>query len=109
MYYEIHKVIMSEQYSSAENMAMKAVSLSAFSAINIVDIKHKVKSLLSLIGRDGVFDEYTKHDISHIDGMLASLDFIIPEKVKGQLTGADWLLPETDLLQNRKSNQVPYR
>ena len=92
MYYEIRKVIMSEQYSSAENMAMKAVSLSAFSAINIVDIKHKVKSLLSLIGRDGVFDEYTKHDISHIDGMLASLDFIIPEKVKGQLTGADWLL-----------------
>lgn len=73
-------------------MAMKAVTLPAFSSISLADIKGRVRSLLSLIGRDGIFDEYTKHDISHIDGMLTSLDFIIPEKVKAQFTIADWLL-----------------
>lgn len=71
---------------------MKAVTLPAFSSISLADIKGRVRSLLSLIGRDGIFDEYTKHDISHIDGMLTSLDFIIPEKVKAQFTIADWLL-----------------
>lgn len=79
-------------HSNAENMALKAVALTAFSSINLDDIKNKVKVLLGLIGRDGIFDEYTKHDISHINGMLASLDFIIPDKVKEQLTSADWLL-----------------
>ena len=81
-----------DQYTDAENMAMKAVNLAAFSSINLRNIKKKVESLLGLIGRDGIFDEYTKHDISHINGMLTSLDYIIPKKVKEQLTSADWLL-----------------
>lgn len=81
-----------ELSSFAESNAEKALSLSAFSSVNLRDIKDKVKSLLGLIGRDGIFDEYTKHDISHIDGMLASMDNIIPDSVKKQLTGADWLL-----------------
>ncbi len=81
-----------ELSSFAESNAEKALSLSAFSSVNLSDIKDKVKSLLGLIGRDGIFDEYTKHDISHIDGMLTSLDNIIPDSVKKQLTGADWLL-----------------
>lgn len=76
----------------AENSAEKALSLPAFSSINLRDIKDKVASLLGLIGRDGIFDEYTKHDISHINGMLASLDYIIPDPVKKQLSSADWLL-----------------
>lgn len=71
-----------ELSSIAETNAEKALSLSAFSSVNLRDIKDKVKSLLGLIGRDGIFDEYTKHDISHIDGMLASLDNIIPDPVK---------------------------
>ena len=80
------------QFTYAEEMAMKAANLTAFSSINLRDIKNKVESLLGLIGRDGIFDEYTKHDISHINGMLMSLDYIIPTKVKEQLTTADWLL-----------------
>lgn len=76
----------------AEEMASKAINLAAFSSINLADIKNKVGSLLSLIGRDGIFDQYTKHDISHINGMLQSLEYIIPSKVKEQLTSADWLL-----------------
>lgn len=81
-----------EQYSFAEKMAMKAVNLTAFSAINLCSIKDKIQTLLGLIGRNGIFDEYTKHDISHINGMLMSLDYIVPAKVKEQLTSADWLL-----------------
>ena len=65
------------QFTYAEEMAMKAANLTAFSSINLRDIKNKVESLLGLIGRDGIFDEYTKHDISHINGMLMSLDYII--------------------------------
>ena len=81
-----------EQYSFAEKMAMKAVNLTAFSSINLCSIKDKIQTLLGLIGRNGIFDEYTKHDISHINGMLMSLDYIVPAKVKDQLTSADWLL-----------------
>ncbi len=81
-----------DQYSFAESMAMKAVNLTAFSSINLSSIKNKIQTLLGLIGRDGIFDEYTKHDISHINGMLMSLEYIIPAKVKEQLTSADWLL-----------------
>lgn len=68
---------MSIEFSSfAEINAEKALKLSAFSSVNLKDIKDKVKSLLGLIGRDGIFDEYTKHDISHIDGMLTSLEIV---------------------------------
>lgn len=84
---------MSIEFSSfAEINAEKALKLSAFSSVNLRDIKDKVKSLLGLIGRDGIFDEYTKHDITHIDGMLTSLEYIIPDTVKKQLSSADWLL-----------------
>lgn len=48
--------------------------------------------MLAHIGDGGLFDEYTKHDISHIDKMLESLDFIIPESTQKIMTGADWML-----------------
>jgi hypothetical protein len=53
--------------TEAEKLAEKAEELPAFSGIKLLHIKRQVAALLSLIGRDGIFDEYTKHDISHID------------------------------------------
>ena len=48
--------------------------------------------MLSLIGRDEIFDQYTRHDISHVNMMLASLDYLIPKGTTERMTGADWLL-----------------
>ena len=75
-----------------ELKAQKACELDTFNTINIVGIKQKVQSMLGMIGRDGIFDEYTKHDISHINQMLRLLDIIIPENTFSQLTEADSLL-----------------
>lgn len=81
-----------ELNSNAEKNAVKALSLSAFKDINLSLIKDKLSVILSKIGSNGIFDEYTKHDISHVDGVLDLLDKIIPEETKTVMTGADWLL-----------------
>ncbi|MFF2143367.1 ATP-binding protein [Kitasatospora sp. NPDC058190] len=51
-----------------------------------------MQELLSRIGSYGFFDEYTKHDISHIDAMLEKLDWLIPPHCRELMTSADWLL-----------------
>ena len=48
--------------------------------------------MLGLIGRDGIFSTYTRHDISHIDSMLRMLDWLIPDETKKAMTSVDWLL-----------------
>lgn len=81
-----------ELNSNAEIKAVKALKLPAFKDINLSVIKDKLSVILSKIGSNGIFDEYTKHDISHVDGVLNLLDIIIPDKTKEIMTGADWLL-----------------
>lgn len=78
--------------SNAEKNAEKAESLKAFSGIKLLHIKRQIAHLLGQIGKNGIFEEYTKHDISHIDEMLNSLDHIIPQTTIDKLTPADWLL-----------------
>lgn len=78
--------------SNAEKQAEKAEELSAFSRIKLLGIKQNLASLLELIGREQIFSEYTRHDISHIDRMLEMLDWIIPEDTKQIMTSADWLM-----------------
>jgi hypothetical protein len=78
--------------SYAEKQAEVAETLPAFSGLKLLHIKHQVSQLLSLIGRDGLFSEYTKHDISHIDEMLKILDWLVPATTKTVMTPADWLL-----------------
>ncbi len=78
--------------TEAEKRAQKAEELPAFSGIKLLHIKRQVDELLGLIGRDGIFDEYTKHDISHIDEMLKILDWLIPEDTKDIMSPADWLI-----------------
>lgn len=79
-------------HTHAESEAKKAEALPAFSGFNLLHIKRQVATLLGLIGRDGIFDQYTVHDISHIDHMLTSLDWIIPEATKSIMSPTDWLM-----------------
>lgn len=78
--------------SNAEKHAIEAMSLSSFSSININGIKESLQTMLAQIGRDGIFDEYTKHDITHINTMLEMLDYLIPKSTQDIMTSADWLL-----------------
>ncbi|WP_393086259.1 ATP-binding protein [Streptomyces sp. LN704] len=78
--------------TEAETRAQAAAQLEAFGGINILHVRRQVAQLVELIGTDGIFDEYTKHDMRHVDGMLKSLEWIIPEKTKEIMTVADWLL-----------------
>ena len=78
--------------SFAEKEAEKAESLKAFSGLKLLHLKRSIAACLANIGKDGIFDEYTKHDVSHIDYMLDSLKNIIPEDTKVQMTPSDWLM-----------------
>lgn len=78
--------------SNAEKHANKACDLEAFKSIKLDALKDKVTHILSHIGDGGIFDQYTKHDISHINKMLESLDNIIPLETQDKMTGADWML-----------------
>lgn len=78
--------------SKAEEMALKAKGLESFKAFDLAVAKDRLETMLSHIGDKGMFSEYTKHDISHIDGMLELVDYIVPEEVKNALTSADWLM-----------------
>ena len=68
---------MSDILSKAELHAQKACELEAFKSIKLDALKDKVTQMLAHIGDGRIFDQYTKHDISHINKMLESLDYII--------------------------------
>ncbi|MBY8859286.1 ATP-binding protein [Nocardia sp. CA2R105] len=78
--------------TNAEKRAKKAQDLEAFKGINLLGIKNGVADLASLIGRDSIFGEYTKHDISHVDAMLEMLDWLIQPDEIDALSDADWLM-----------------
>lgn len=78
--------------SEAEHNAKPSESLSIFKGLNILHIKHNVAEILKHIGQNGIFDEYTKHDVSHIDAMLDSLQWIIPDETKKIMTPVEWLM-----------------
>ncbi|MFO6451229.1 MULTISPECIES: ATP-binding protein [unclassified Aeromicrobium] len=81
-----------ELVSNAELRAEKAQKLTAFSGLNLHHVRSEVSEALSHFGRIGVLEEYTKHDITHIDSMLAMYDWLIPQESQAQMTSADWLL-----------------
>lgn len=64
--------------SQVERGAQGCETLRAFSGLNLLHVKRQVALLLEMIGRDGIFDEYTVHNISHIDAMLDLADTLIP-------------------------------
>lgn len=81
-----------ESLTIAEINAKKAEDLRAFSGIKLSYIKNKIEEILNLIGRDGIFDQYTKHDTTHVNEMLKMLEWIIPEDTAKIMSPADWLM-----------------
>jgi hypothetical protein len=73
-------------------MALAAENLPPFEGVKLLHIKSSVMHLLTLIGREKIFSEYTKHDISHIDAMLDMVEWVIPADTQASMTSADWLL-----------------
>ena len=78
--------------SKAEQQAAKASSYAAFAGLSLPSVRADLTELLGLIRSNGLFDEYTKHDITHIDRMLGILDWLIPDDTKAIMSSADWLL-----------------
>src|SRR5256885_7126925 len=84
---------MSSFSSKAEQRAKKAEDYpSIFGSVNLTSIRENVGEILKLIGRDGVFREYTLHDANHIDAMLALVDKLIPADTAQRMKTADWLM-----------------
>ncbi|WP_159029239.1 HD domain-containing protein [Streptomyces viridochromogenes] len=78
--------------SHAEQSADEACHLAAFGGINLTQTRRELEELLGRIGQYGFFDEYTKHDITHIDAMLKKLDWLVTPQTREAMTPADWLL-----------------
>ncbi|MFE7190631.1 ATP-binding protein [Kitasatospora sp. NPDC057541] len=78
--------------SEAERYASEASDLPAFGGISLAQTRKDLGEILGKIGSFGFFDEYTKHDISHIDAMLGKLDWLVTAKTREAMTPADWLL-----------------
>ncbi|MFL2002207.1 HD domain-containing protein [Microbacterium sp. A1-JK] len=81
-----------ELLTSAEQRAVLAQVYPAFSALSLSHVRTEVAEALTQFGKFGLLEEYTKHDISHIDSMLKMYDWLIPEDASARMTAADWLL-----------------
>ncbi len=79
--------------SKAEQRAKEAENYpSIFGNPNLTHIRENIAEILKLIGRDGIFREYTLHDANHIDAMLALVDKLIPLDTAQRMRTADWLM-----------------
>jgi molecular chaperone HtpG len=78
--------------SKAEQCAKKAENYPFFGSVNLTSMRDNVGEILKLIGREGIFREYTLHDANHIDAMLALVDRLIPADTAEKMKTADWLM-----------------
>jgi len=84
---------MSILVSKAEQLAQQAEQLPEFHGFSLIGVKKDVTTLLSMIGKvREIFASYTVHDITHIEAVLHSLDWIIPPETQEQMTSVDWLM-----------------
>lgn len=79
-----------ENYAEIE--AEKAENLGFCRGIKLLHVKNKVAELLSMIGRNNFFQEYTIHDIRHVDEMLKITEWLIPERTKKVMSQAEWMM-----------------
>ena len=75
-----------------EKRAEKAENLSFCNGIKLSAIKNTIASMLKTIGTNEIFEQYTVHDISHINKMLKIAEWLIPEATKSKMTSAEWLM-----------------
>ena len=78
--------------STIESKAKQALLFPPFRAINLEHIKAKVQETLGMIGKGNIFNEYTKHDISHINKMFELLHWLIPSESQNKMSPADYLM-----------------
>ncbi|POH60303.1 HD domain-containing protein [Arthrobacter glacialis] len=78
--------------SKLEKLASEALNRQSLGAYNMYSARQTLTEMLGAVGRTAEFSTYTKHDISHIDALLAAADWIIPTETLEQLTVADALL-----------------
>ena len=75
-----------------EKRAENAEKLSFCYGIKLLNIKTTIASMLKTIGSNEIFEQYTVHDISHINMMLKIAEWLIPETTKTTMTSAEWLM-----------------
>lgn len=75
-----------------EIQAEKAENLTFCKGIKLLYIRDKVEEMLAQIGKNEIFEEYTVHNIAHIDEMLKIVEWLIPETTKKNMTYAEWLM-----------------
>jgi histidine kinase/DNA gyrase B/HSP90-like ATPase len=78
--------------SETERRAENAQSFRAFQGLNLRNVRDNVAEALTNFDKFSMLDEYTKHDISHIDSMLEIYAWLIPDETREAMTRADWLL-----------------
>ncbi|MCR2046790.1 hypothetical protein NSB25_05785 [Acetatifactor muris] len=76
----------------AEIEAEKAENLSFCRGLKLLHIRSQVEEILNQIGRGGIFEEYTIHNISHVDEMLRIIEWLVPDETKKEMTSAEWLM-----------------
>lgn len=79
-------------YNFVEVEAEKAENLSFCRGLKLLHVRDQVEEILMNIGKGGIFEEYTVHNISHIDEMLKIVEWLIPEETKKEMTSAEWLM-----------------
>ncbi len=75
-----------------EMQAEKAEELQICSGIKLNHIKKCVNEMLSFVGTEGIFYQYSLHDISHVNEMLKIIEWLIPESTKKHMTYAECLM-----------------
>lgn len=75
-----------------EKRAEKAENLDFCKGIKLLKIKDAIASMLSIIGSNGIFEQYTVHNISHINEMLNIAEWLIPKSTKDKMKDAEWLM-----------------
>ena len=79
-----------ENYVEIE--AEKAENLSFCRGLKLLHVRDQIEEILSQIGKCGIFEEYTVHNITHIDEMLHIIEWLIPNETKNNMTSAEWLM-----------------
>lgn len=83
---------MEQKLSYIELKAQEADQFPRYRSIKISYVREKISEMLNFIGTSGFFEEYTRHDITHIDAMFDLACDIIPESTKAIMTPIEWLL-----------------
>ena len=78
--------------SIIEKRAEEAENLKFCTGIKLNHIKKCIAQMLSTIGSNSIFSQYTRHDISHVNEMLKIAEWLIPEETQQTMTSSDYLM-----------------